>query len=31
MDNALNELLQFVQIGARIDLKAVAVEHILGR
>ncbi|XP_076257144.1 protein HGH1 homolog [Rhynchophorus ferrugineus] len=30
MDEALNELLKFVQIGARLDLKAVAVEHVLG-
>ncbi|CAG9769971.1 unnamed protein product [Ceutorhynchus assimilis] len=30
MEEALNELLKFVQIGARLDLKAVAVEHILG-
>lgn len=30
MEEALNELLKFVQIGARLDLKAVAVEHVLG-
>lgn len=31
MDEAIQELLKFVQIGARLDLKVVAVEHILGR
>lgn len=31
MEEALNELLKFVQIGARLDLKAVAVEHVLGK
>lgn len=30
MEEALKELLKFVQIGARLDLKAVAVEHVLG-
>ncbi|XP_050315701.1 protein HGH1 homolog [Anthonomus grandis grandis] len=30
MEKALEELLKYVQIGARIDLKAVAVEHVLG-
>ncbi|KAL1500794.1 hypothetical protein ABEB36_006237 [Hypothenemus hampei] len=30
MDEALEELLKFLQIGARLDLKAVATEHCLG-
>ncbi|XP_060532899.1 protein HGH1 homolog [Cylas formicarius] len=30
MEHALNDLLKFVQIGARLDLKALAVEHVLG-
>ncbi|KAG5886876.1 hypothetical protein JTB14_024733 [Gonioctena quinquepunctata] len=30
MSESLQELLKFVQIGARLDLKAIAVEHVLG-
>ncbi|CAH1118283.1 unnamed protein product [Phaedon cochleariae] len=30
MSEAIKELLQFLQIGARLDLKAIAVEHVLG-
>lgn len=30
MEKAIDELLQFVQIGARLDLKGVAVDHVLG-
>lgn len=27
---ALTELVKFIQIGARLDLKAAALEHLLG-
>jgi hypothetical protein len=30
MSDSLKELLKFIQIGARLDLKVVALEHILG-
>ncbi|CAG9861611.1 unnamed protein product [Phyllotreta striolata] len=30
MSDSLKELLKFVQIGARLDLKAIAVENVLG-
>ncbi|XP_056647792.1 protein HGH1 homolog isoform X1 [Diorhabda sublineata] len=30
MSEAIEELTKFVQIGARLDLKAIAVEHVLG-
>ncbi|XP_066144525.1 protein HGH1 homolog [Euwallacea fornicatus] len=30
MNEALTELLKFVQIGARLDLKAISLEHVLG-
>lgn len=28
---ALTELVKFIQIGARLDLKAAALEHLLGK
>lgn len=30
MSEPIKELLKFVQVGARLDLKAIAVEHVLG-
>lgn len=30
MSESLQELIKFVQLGARLDLKAISVEHILG-
>lgn len=31
MTESLDELIKFVQIGARLDLKAIAVEYVLGK
>lgn len=31
MSESLRELIKFVQIGTRLDLKAISVEHILGK
>lgn len=31
MQKALEELVNFVRIGARLDLKTVALENILGK
>lgn len=30
MTESLEELTKFVQLGARLDLKAISIEHILG-
>lgn len=30
MASPLDELVQFLQLGARLDLKAIAAEHVLG-
>lgn len=30
MSDSLKELIKFVQLGARLDLKVISVEHILG-
>lgn len=31
MADALKEILKFLQLGARLDLKAVALTHVLGK
>lgn len=31
MDQSIKELIQFLQIGARLDLKYAALDHILGK